>query len=252
LVLLDLKILTENPKLGSIHLKVRFLVLSSLAAAFSIAQSPSSPPDVIVENYRAATERQQRVMKGASMEVEIAGAIPKLKKQGRLHALRHITALGRITYEALRFQGDDTVKKQVIAKYLQAEQETQEDPTIAVTPDNYKFKFKGRNQIDGRDVYVFQVTPRKKRDKLYKGEICLDAATYLRVQESGYLVKSPSLVIRKVHFVRKYDIRDGLSVPRQVQSEMDTWLVGRVELTIDYSNFSMDAAAAAAVEANDQ
>jgi len=192
-------------------------------------------------------------MKGASMEVEIEGNIPKLKKQGRLHALRHITALGRITYEALRFQGDDTVKKQVIAKYLQAEQDSQEDPSIAVTPDNYKFKFKGRSVLEGRDIYVFQVTPKKKREKLYKGEIWLDAATYLRVQESGYLVKNPSLVIRKVHFVRKYDIQDGISVPRQVQSEMDTWLVGRVELTIDYSNFSIDGAKrGVAVEDNNQ
>jgi hypothetical protein len=235
-------------------LKVRFLLLSSLAVAISATEtSSSSPADAIVENYRAATQRQEQVMKGASMEVEIAGNIPKLKKQGRLHALRHITDLGRITYEALRFQGDDTVKKQVIAKYLQAEQESQEDPTIAVTPDNYKFKFKGRSELEGRDVYVFQVSPKKKREKLYKGEIWLDAATYLRVQESGYLVKNPSLVIRKVHFVRKYDIRDGMSVPRQVQSEMDTWLVGRVELTIDYSNFLIDGAKrGVSVEANDQ
>jgi hypothetical protein len=234
-------------------LKVRFLLLSSLAVAIFATEPSSSPADVIVENYRAATQRQEQVMKGASMEVEIAGNIPKLKKQGRLHGLRHITTLGRITYEALRFQGDDTVKKQVIAKYLQAEQESQEDPTIAVTPENYKFKFKGRSELEGRDVYVFQVTPRKKRDKLYKGELVLDAATYLRVQESGYLVKNPSLVIRKVHFVRKYDIQDGISVPRQVQSEMDTWLVGRVELTVDYSNFSIDnAKRGVSVEANDQ
>jgi hypothetical protein len=234
-------------------LKVRFLLLSSLAVVISATEPSSSPADAIVENYRAATQRQEQVVKGASMEVEIAGAIPKLKKQGRLHALRHITALGRITYEALLFQGDDTVKKQVIAKYLQAEQDSQEDPTIAVTPDNYKFKFKGRSELDGRDIYTFQVTPKKKRDKLYKGEICVDAATYLRVQESGYLVKNPSLVIRKVHFVRKYDIRDGISVPRQLQSQMDTWVVGRVELTVDYSNFSIDGAKrGAAAEANEQ
>jgi hypothetical protein len=229
------------------------LLLSSLAAVLSVAEAPPSPADAIVENYRAATQKQEQVLKGASMEVEIEGTIPKLKKEGKLHALRHITGLGRITYEALRFQGDDTVKKQVIAKYLQAEQESQEDPSIAVTPDNYKFKFKGRTELEGRGIYMFQVTPKKKRDKLYRGEIWLDAATYLRVQESGYLVKSPSMVIRKVHFVRKYDIQNGISVPRQVQSEMDTWLVGRVELTVDYSNFLIDGAKrGASVEANDQ
>ena len=34
-------------------------------------------------------------------------------------------------------------------------------------------------------TYVFQVTPRKKRAGLFKGEIWIDAATYLRVQETG-------------------------------------------------------------------
>lgn len=179
-------------------------------------------------------------MKGASMEVEISGSIPKLKKQGRLHALRHITTLGRITYEALRFQGDDTVKKQVIARYLQAEEQSQHDPKLSVSPENYKFKYKGRNQLDGRDVHVFEVSPRKKRQGLFRGELWVDAATYLRIQESGYLVKNPSIVLRKVRFVRTYEIRDGISVPRQMQTVADTWLVGKTELTIDYTNFSLD------------
>jgi hypothetical protein len=62
------------------------------------------------------------------------------------------------------------------------------------------------------------------------------------VQESGYLVKSPSIFLKKVAFVRKYQIRDGISVPLQVQSVVDTRLAGQAELTIDFSNFSIDSA----------
>lgn len=175
------------------------------------------------------------------MDVEISGSLPKLKKQGKLHALRHISSLGRITYDALRFEGDNTVKKEVIARYLTAEAEAQRSSSLEVTPDNYKFKYKGHGEVDGREAHVFQVSPKQKRQGLFKGEIWIDAATYLRVQESGYLVKNPSLAIRKVAFVRKYEIRNGISVPRQVQSVTDTWLVGKAELTIDYSNFSIDS-----------
>ena len=88
-------------------------------------------------------------MQGASMEVAIRGVLPKLKKYGQLHGLRHITSLGRITYDALRFQGDDTVKRNVIAKYLQAEEQSHQEPSIAVTPENYKFKYKGKALLDG-------------------------------------------------------------------------------------------------------
>jgi negative regulator of sigma E activity len=223
-------------------LKVRVLLLLGVAGLSVVAEPAAMPPELIVENYCAASRVQERSLQGASMEVEIEASLPKLKKQGRLHALRRISALGRITYEMLRFEGDGTVKKEVIARYLTAEAEAQKEqsPLLAVTPENYKFKYKGRNRLDGRDVHVFQVTPRKKRQGMFKGEVWIDAATYLRVQESGCLVKNPSIFLKRVEFVRKYEIRDGISVPRQVQSVVDTRLVGKAELTIDFTNFSID------------
>ena len=177
------------------------------------------------------------------MDVDIEASLPKLKKHGRLHALRHISALGRITYEHLFFEGDGTIKNQVISRYLTAEVEAQKNssPALAVTPANYKFKYKALSEFDGRDAYIFQVTPRKRRIGLFKGELWIDAATYLRVEESGYLVKSPSIFLKRVEFTRSYEIRDGISVPRQIQSVVDTRLVGKAELTIDFSNYSVDA-----------
>jgi len=223
-------------------LKVRVLVLLIGVCVCIVAEPAAEPPQVIVENYCAASRGQEQSFQGASMDVEIQASLPKLKKQGRLHALRRISALGRITYEMLRFEGDGTVKNQVIARYLTAEVEAQRDqaPSLAVTPANYKFKYKSRSQLEGRAVYIFQVTPRQKRQGLFKGDLWIDAGTYLRVEESGYLVKNPSIFLKKVAFVRKYEIRDGISVPLQVQSEVDTRLAGKAELTIDFSNFSMD------------
>jgi len=65
-------------------------------------------------------------------------------------------------------------------------------------------------------------------------------------------VKTPSIFLKKVAFVRKYEIRDGISVPRQVQSVVDTRLVGRAELTIDFSNFSVDGAKSLATDTDGQ
>ena len=204
--------------------------------------------DTIVENYCVASRHQEQVLKAASMDVDIAASLPKLQKQGRLHALRRISSLGRVTYEKLRFEGDGTVRNQVIARYLTAEAESQKEqaPSLAVAPSNYRFKYKGRVMLEGREAHLFQVTPRQKRQGLFRGEMWIDAATYLRIQESGYLVKNPSIFLKKVAFVRKYEIRGGISVPRQVQSVVDTRLVGRAELTIDFSNFSVDSQGVAA------
>ena len=91
-----------------------------------------------------------------------------------------------------------------------------------------------------RDVHVFQVTPRQKRQGLFKGEVWIDAATFLRVRESGRLVKNPSIFLKRVEFVRNYEIQDGIAVPRRVESVVETRLVGKAELTIDFTNFSID------------
>jgi hypothetical protein len=208
-----------------------------------VAETASAPSDAIVENYCAASQVQALTTRGASMDVEIDASLPKLKKHGRLHALRRISPLGLIRYERAQFEGDRVVIREVISRYLTAEVDAQKDQSaeIAVTPRNYKFKSKGMNQIDGHDVYVFEVTPRQKREKLFKGEVWIDARTFLKVRESGYLVKNPDFMVKKVAFVRKYEIRDGISVPRQEQSVADVRLFGKVELTIDFSNFSIDA-----------
>ena len=175
------------------------------------------------------------------MEVEIEAQLPKLKKHGRLHALRRISGLGRITYEALRFEGDGSVKRNVIARYLTAETEAQrsQSPDLAVTPANYRFKYKGEVQSGDRHAYIFEVSPRRRRVGLYKGEVWIDATTYLRVREAGRFVKSPSIFLKKIAFVREYAIRDGVSVPRHIATTVDTRLVGRAELTVDFSNFSL-------------
>lgn len=216
-----------------------------------LADQQGAAPDTIVQNYWDATREQAQAFQGASMEVEIAGALPKLKKSGTLRALRHISKVGRITYQVLGFEGDGAVKNQVIARYLSAEIEAQKGqaPALTVTPDNYKFDYKGRVNLYGRDTYLFQVTPRKKRAGLFKGRVWIDQATSLRVQESGYLVKSPSIFLKRVAFVREYEIRDGMSVPKRIESTVDTRIAGKAELTIDYSNFEIgDAVAAADLE----
>jgi hypothetical protein len=225
-------------------LKFRFFLGTTFLSLLAVAAEPlSAPVDVIVENYCTASQAQAQMVRGASMDVEIDASLPKLKKHGRLHALRRISPLGFIKYEKAQFEGDGMVNKEIISRYLTAEVEAQkqQSPAIAVTPENYKFKNKGMKSDAGRNVHVFAVSPRQKREGLFKGEVWIDASTYLKVEESGYLVKNPSIFLKKVAFVRKYEIRDGISVPRQVQSVADVRFVGKAELTIDFSNFSIDA-----------
>ncbi len=205
------------------------------------SQADDSQPAAIIDSYVTASAAQRSRLQGASMAVDIEAEVPNLKKSGSMHALRRISEIGRITYDAFRFEGDSTIKKDVIARYLTAEAEAQKvDPSsLAITPANYKFKYKGLADKDGRRAYIFAVSPRKKRPGLFTGELWIDPDTHLPIRESGRLVKNPSIFVRRVEFVREYQIQDGVALLRRIQSMVHTRLVGKAKLSVAYSEFSL-------------
>jgi hypothetical protein len=222
-----------------------FIALVVVAAA-SLQADPDPKSEAgagILAQYQDAVRRQQDVLKDVSMDVTMEATIPKLKKHGRLNALRKISSLGKITYKVLGFSGDDTVKKEVMARYMTAEVDAAQEKRdeIGITPDNYEFKYKGQQEKESRLVHVFELKPRHKRLGLFKGELWVDPATFLPVREFGKLVKNPSVFIKKMEFVRKYDIRDGVAYLVQLDSRTDTRIVGHADLHIDYANFQKPA-----------
>jgi hypothetical protein len=206
----------------------------------------SSETSGIIQNYLTATQAHQSSLQGVSMEVDIDASVPHLQKYGKLHALRNISKLGKITYKVLGFQGDSTVKQEVIARYLEAEQQSQTYKGIAISPLNYKFKFKGRQKLTAQAgwVYVFALSPRKKAPGLFKGEMWLDEATFLPVFEKGRLVKNPSIFFKHVDFERAYRIENGSAVPQSMSSVIDCRMVGKVQLNVNYTNFEPESQAA--------
>lgn len=211
--------------------------------ALSEPKASPVPEEQMVSRYLQATQAQQSALRGGTEEVDIDAAVPKYKKQGKLHALRSISKLGKITYKALGFSGDNVVKTEVIANYLKAEVEaaSKGSSDVALTPRNYKFKYKGTEQWNGRLVYVLHVNPREKKAGLFKGELWLDAETYMPVRESGLLVKSPSFLLKKVEFVRDYELENGVSMPQRTESRVETRFFGKVELSVNYLTFSKDS-----------
>jgi hypothetical protein len=219
-------------------------VTAGLIGIGAVSAEPAKPPvpeDEIVSRYLDATQEQQSALRGGSMEVDIDARLPKRKMQGKLHALRNISKLGRITYHMLGFSGDNTVKTEVIARYLSAEvQANQGQSNLSISPVNYKFKYKGTQDLDGRPAYVLRVTPKEKKVGLFKGELWLDTETYMPVRESGSFVKTPSIFLKKVQFVRHYMMQNGVSVPQRTESKIEARFFGPVELDVNYLNFSKE------------
>jgi len=166
--------------------------------------------------------------------VEIDAVLPKLEKRGRLRAIRRLLTPREPEYQVLELVGDQTVRQQVIARYLSAEMRAAGIPaeSVAVTPANYKFHYQGVRKQEAKTIYVFAISPLKKREGLIKGELWLDGETGAAVRQSGYLVKQPSIFIKRVDVTRETVLRDGLAEARVTHLSIDTRLVGPAELTI--------------------
>ena len=207
------------------------------SAVPAAAQPKPDPARDLLERYWANNENAVP-LRDVAMDVSIEASLPKLHRTGAMKALRYISKLGKITYDKLTFSGDDQIKKDVIARYLNAEREAQSRHLdIAITPKNYKFKFKGRLEQNGQRVFLYEVSPRQKREGLFKGDLWIDADTGLTIRESGRLVRNPSIFFKKTEFTRHYENRDGAVYLTRMQSTVETRIVGKVEMDIRYSNF---------------
>jgi hypothetical protein len=206
--------------------------------------APLTPEDLnfagrdYYDKYKAALAAQSDALRNTAMEVEFEAQIPKLKKKGTMSALRRISDLGKVTYKVLGFEGDNTVKKEVIARYMTAETEAAQNMSnaMAIAPENYRFRYRGLQERDGRSIHIFELKPRAKRVGLFKGELWIDAETFLPVREEGQFVKSPSLFIKNMEFVRTYDITEGVAYVKRLESRTDTRIVGTAELNINFES----------------
>jgi len=221
----------------SIFLSTGLLIFSACAQLPAESNDPAA--QAVVDKFLDASRTQQQTMRGAQMQVRIAASLPRLAKQGELQAMRSISRFGMITYRALGFSGDNTIKREVISRYLNVETQPHD---VAITPANYHFKYKGTGERDGQMVDILEVKPKRKAEGLFKGELWLDPATGMPIREAGRLVKSGSIFLKKIEFVNSFQIQDGVAIPKHFESTVDTRFVGRAVLSVDYSNFSRQEA----------
>lgn len=222
------------------RLKLRLLAVVALV---TVARPPAvQAADASLVEYTAGASRAfARYLAGLEQAgawspetIEIDASLPKLKKQGRLRAIRRIGPFGDTDYQVLEAVGDQTVRQQVIARYLSAQMAAAEIPasSVAMTPANYAFHYQGAVKVGESIAYVFQINPRKKRQGLIKGELWIDGETGAAIRQSGYLVKSPSIFVKRAGVTRETFLRGGVAEMRLTSLSIDTRLVGLAELTV--------------------
>ncbi len=219
-----------------------FIVLALLLPVLH-AEPPAGDKlgDEVLNQYLENHRLQRMTIRDVEMKVDIEANLPDLQKKGVLQALRKVSEIGKITYKTLGFEGDNMVKKDIIARYIEAEVKASDSPTrnsLALNTDNYKFEYWGRYGSGDWTLHLFELKPRTKRLGLYEGWLWINAATGMPVRESGRFIKTPSVFLKRVDFIKDYEMVDGIAVPSKIESQIRTRLVGTAEIKVQFTDYS--------------
>jgi len=191
---------------------------------------PRMAPELALQVCRGRSVIQAEQLASYSATTLIRAQLPDTSQSGEYEVQQHYLAPRTLAFKALRFTGDAFVKTNVIIRLLQSEVDhvQKDDPALnAISPANYKFSYKGTNELAGRMVHIYQLKPRQKRAGLFKGRIYVDAYTGSLVRAEGRPVKSPSLFIKKIDFVQDYADIGPFTFPVHIHSEASARIVGR-------------------------
>ena len=145
--------------------------------------------------------------------------------------------------QVLRAEGSKVIRERVFDKILEAENETQftsAKQQIDIGRANYRFRYVGREDCDGRDCYRLGITPKRKDKYLIEGQIWIDAEDGGIVRIQGSPAKRPSFWARQTQIDHRYKRIDGMWLNDSLESISDVIIAGRSSLKNQYSYESIE------------
>ena len=206
---------------------------------------PRLAPELALQLFMEHNEEQAERLAEYTDDTLIEAELPDSSQKGEYELVRNFSAQPRsLSFRSIKFTGDNFVKTNVITRLLQSEVDhvQKTDPaSSAISEANYKFNYKGTDDLNGQLVHVYQVKPRRKDPSLFKGKIFVDAHTGSLRRAEGTVSKSPSFFIRKIEFVQNFDNIDGFTVPVEMRSTAKARIIGKTIVSIFHRGYQLKA-----------
>jgi hypothetical protein len=177
-----------------------FLYLIAAMASAS-AQTGGAIPDV---EAIAARMAQARAENRARLRPYVVTRNYKLfGKEGSKAKSEVIADVAFVPPDSKEYTIQETIGSglgQVIVRRMLANEAevTKDYASTDISADNYDFRFMREADVNGRRCYVLELLPRRKDKYLLRGNIWVDANTYLLRRFEGELAKPPSWWVRDV------------------------------------------------------
>ena len=116
----------------------------------------------------------------------------------------------------------------LVRRMLAGEAEVEKDHLATdLSADNYGFRFLREADVSGKRCYVLELLPRRKEQHLLRGDIWVDADSYLPRRFEGEFAKSPSWWVRDVSVTFTYSDVGGMWLQTGTEAAATVRILGR-------------------------
>ena len=165
-------------------------------------------PYVVTRDYKLSDRERSKTK--AQVFADVSFVPPNLKK----YAIQQTsgTGLGEI----------------IVRRMLASEAEITKDySSTDISPDNYDFRFLREEEPGGQRCYVLELVPRRKDKHLLRGNIWVDAKTYLIHRTEGEPAKTPSWWLRDVRIAFLYGDVGGMWLQTAFEATASVRILGQ-------------------------
>ncbi len=110
-----------------------------------------------------------------------------------------------------------------------------------ISRGNYDFRFVREEDVNGHHCYVFELLPRRKAKNLLRGDIWVDAHTYLIHRVEGEPAKSSSWWLRDVRIVLLFGYVGEMWMQTSLESTADVRIAGPYKMISKDVSYKIDS-----------
>lgn len=148
------------------------------------------------------------------------------------------------SYEVLSQSGSSLWRNEVLKTLLENEQRMSRPgnvETALIDSSNYDMKLdqNAAQMLNGRQCLVLDITPRRKSQYLFKGQLWVDAHDFGIVQLKGTAAKSAFFLANAAEVSRQYAEIDNLPMATHAEAVSGSALLGQTVVKVDYNGYQL-------------
>jgi Outer membrane lipoprotein-sorting protein len=216
------------------------LIRSYGVSAADITQGPSLTAVEVIQRMLESDKARRSALQEYTSNRRYVADNKRFSKHAEVAVREKYVYPGKKQFETVSESGSDYIRRKVINKLIEAEQDAAQNENrdqTRITPENYKFQLLGTEEQEGHPCFLIAVAPNQPKKYLMKGRIWVDQKDFAIVRMEGSPAKNPSFWTRKVEFTRRYQKHGPFWLAASIESESELLVAGKSSLKIEYLDY---------------